>query len=112
MELQQFCKNHPTKKAVDKCTQCLEPLCPECRILLKHGVFCSDACYKEFLEVRERIIDERGRRTHFSFVVLVKHLLIAALLIGFICGVLYWWLGTLNPAEMWEKLARDIRLMF
>lgn len=112
MELQEFCVNHPTKKAAAHCKQCLNPLCPECRVLLTEGVFCSDSCYRQFLELREHIIDQKGRRSRFSLIALVKHLAIAAILIAFIAAVLYWWLGTLDPAEMLQKLMRDIRLMF
>jgi hypothetical protein len=112
MELQEFCINHPTKKAVEHCKQCGSPLCPECRLLLTEGIFCSDTCYEEFREIRERIIDQKGRRARFSLVALLKHLAIAAVLIAFIAAVLYWWLGTLDPVEMAQKLWRDLRLMF
>lgn len=112
MELQEFCVNHPTKKAVAHCKQCLSPLCPECRLLLTEGIFCSDDCYDAFREVRGRIIDQKGRRARFSLVALIKHLALAALLCILIAAILYRWLGTLDPAEMWEKLSRDLRLLF
>lgn len=112
MKLQEFCKYHPTHKAVARCKQCHEPLCSECRVLLPEGIFCSDACLEEFRELRARIIDQRGRRAKFSVVALVKHLALAAVLVLFIAAVLYWWLGTLDPAEMVQKLIRDFRLMF
>ncbi len=112
MKLQEFCVNHPTKKAVEHCKQCGVPLCVDCRLLLANGIFCSDSCHREYLEIRERIIDQKGRRRRFSIVALIKHLLVASLLMAFIAGVLYWWLGTLDPAKMWEKLYNDFRLMF
>ncbi|MGB9692976.1 MAG: B-box zinc finger protein [Candidatus Sumerlaeaceae bacterium] len=112
MKLQEFCVNHPTKKAVQHCKQCGQPLCSDCRLLLAEGTFCSDGCHREFLELRQNILDTRGPRRHFSFIALLKHLFLAAILIAFIAGVLYWWLGTLDPAEMWRKLYNDFRLMF
>jgi len=112
MKLLEFCINHPTKKAVAHCKQCDAPLCPDCRLLLREGIFCSDTCYHEFLDIRGRIIDEKGRRARFSVIALIKHLATAAVLLAIIAGIFYWWMGTTDPVEIWRRLVHDFRLMF
>lgn len=105
------CKNHPVRFSVARCKRCHGPICTECRIQVTEGVFCSDECIDHFRSFQSRISNLGGGAARFSFFALIKHLLIAAVLICVIWGALYIWLGTSDPAEMWRRFVAQLRLL-
>ncbi|MCX7964890.1 MAG: hypothetical protein N2644_10520 [Candidatus Sumerlaea chitinivorans] len=112
----EWCKNHPTRKAVTKCKQCLAPICAECRIFMSEGIFCSSECIEEFRQWRANILTMNPPRSRFSLKAQLKYFVVVLALLAFIWGVFYFWLGTFDIREiaskLWEQLWYLIRLTF
>jgi hypothetical protein len=107
-----MCRKHPSKPAVAACKRCSAAVCSECKIMMPEGPFCSMACVQEFREFQSRIWAKGGPRRRFSVRATIRYLITVALLLAVIMIALSVWLGTTDPAEMWENLRRQLRLLF
>jgi len=106
------CANHPTAFTSIKCKRCHKFICGDCQMMFAEGVFCSAACAKEWREFQSRVLTRGPRKTRISITGCLQTLVLSAVLVAVIIGVLYFWLGTLSPVEMWNKLSNMFSLMF
>ena len=51
-----FCLKHQEKPAIGRCKLCLKPICEECKIEAKDGIFCSHDCMGKSEAQKENII--------------------------------------------------------
>ena len=58
------CFFHTGRPAVIRCKQCGRPLCPNCRHIDPHGIFCGADCAERFevFAMRAEENEEKGRR--------------------------------------------------
>lgn len=49
------CKFHPNAVAHVRCKTCGIPLCDECKMVSRIGVFCSEECHKKAKDFQERV---------------------------------------------------------
>ncbi len=55
-----LCLNHPTVNASTACKQCHKPLCPACIKQKPDGHFCSEACYSQYGQFKDRRVPDAG----------------------------------------------------
>ncbi len=63
--VESYCINHSDRVATARCRQCGKPLCDECKIITKEGIFCSEKCHeraKAFSSRMEEIEDKRWQK--------------------------------------------------
>ncbi len=49
------CVNHPVKAATARCKSCNAPLCNQCKVTTKWGIFCSDDCAERTKAFTEKL---------------------------------------------------------
>lgn len=86
------------------------PLCNDCKVSAAEGIFCSEICLEKFRNFQSRVATMGGLRSGFSILGFLRSTIIAAVLIAVIYGILYFWLGTGDPGEMWTKLLQMFKL--
>jgi uncharacterized protein DUF4190 len=51
------CKNHPTVQAVDRCTGCAEPFCPDCLVDVRGQKYCG-SCKVMAMQGQPALVEE------------------------------------------------------
>jgi hypothetical protein len=85
------CLRHKDRPAIGNCYQCHKPMCAECRYAptLSEGLFCSQACYDQYLayQSRKRPALKPSRLKRLVVAAVLLALLAAAVLVGGAKGI-------------------------